>query len=102
VTHVVTAACIGSKDQSCVEVCPVDCIYEAAEMLVIHPDECIDCGACVPECPVDAICHEDDVPAASAPFVAVNAAIAGGVAAVDTAVSHALDATTDHIQLRGR
>ena len=60
--YVITEACIGVKDKSCVDVCPVDCIYEGEQMLFIHPDECIDCGACEPECPVTAICPEEDVP----------------------------------------
>src|SRR5260370_34936696 len=54
-TYVVTEACIKCKYTDCVEVCPVDCFYEGENMLVIHPDECLDCGVCVPECPVDAI-----------------------------------------------
>jgi ferredoxin len=54
-TYVVTEACIRCKFQDCVEVCPVDCFYEGDNMLVIHPDECIDCGVCEPECPVEAI-----------------------------------------------
>ncbi|HUF57210.1 MAG TPA: ferredoxin FdxA [Thermohalobaculum sp.] len=54
-TYVVTDACIRCKYTDCVEVCPVDCFYEGENMLVIHPDECIDCGVCEPECPVDAI-----------------------------------------------
>ncbi len=54
-TYVVTEACIKCKYQDCVEVCPVDCFYEGENMLVINPDECIDCGVCEPECPVDAI-----------------------------------------------
>jgi ferredoxin len=54
-TYVVTEACIKCKYMDCVEVCPVDCFYEGENMLVIHPDECIDCGVCEPECPVDAI-----------------------------------------------
>ena len=54
-TYVVTEACIKCKYTDCVEVCPVDCFYEGDNMLVIHPDECIDCGVCEPECPVDAI-----------------------------------------------
>ncbi|MCA8868562.1 MAG: ferredoxin family protein [Rhodobacteraceae bacterium] len=54
-TYVVTDACIMCKYTDCVEVCPVDCFYEGENMLVIHPDECIDCGVCEPECPVDAI-----------------------------------------------
>ena len=54
-TYIVNDACIGCKYTDCVEVCPVDCFYEGENMLVIHPDECIDCGVCEPECPVDAI-----------------------------------------------
>ena len=54
-TYVVTEVCIKCKYTDCVEVCPVDCFYEGANMLVIHPDECIDCGVCEPECPVEAI-----------------------------------------------
>ncbi len=54
-TFVITEACIKCKYMDCVEVCPVDCFYEGENMLVIHPDECIDCGVCVPECPVEAI-----------------------------------------------
>ena len=61
-TYVVTENCIKCKYMDCVEVCPVDCFYEGENMLVIHPDECIDCGACVPACPVDAIYPEEDVP----------------------------------------
>jgi len=54
-TYVVKDSCIRCKYMDCVEVCPVDCFYEGENMLVIHPDECIDCGVCEPECPVDAI-----------------------------------------------
>jgi NAD-dependent dihydropyrimidine dehydrogenase PreA subunit len=53
VTYVITEPCIGTKDQSCVEVCPVDCIYDAGDHFMINPEECIDCGACEPECPVE-------------------------------------------------
>jgi NAD-dependent dihydropyrimidine dehydrogenase PreA subunit len=60
--YVITEACISVKDKSCVDVCPVDCIYEGEDQLYIHPDECIDCGACEPECPVTAIFPEEDVP----------------------------------------
>ncbi|MEM6625153.1 MAG: ferredoxin FdxA [Pseudomonadota bacterium] len=61
-TYLVVDACIRCKHMDCVEVCPVDCFYEGENMLVIHPDECIDCGVCEPECPVDAIVPdtEDD------------------------------------------
>ncbi len=71
-TYVITEACIGVKDRACVDVCPVDCIYEADDQLMIHPDECIDCGACEPECPVTAIYPEEDVPEALKAFIAKN------------------------------
>ena len=54
-THVVVSACVDKKYQECVAVCPVECFKEAGTYLVIDPDECIDCGACIPECPVEAI-----------------------------------------------
>ena len=59
-TYVVTESCIKCKYTDCVEVCPVDCFYEGENMLVIHPDECIDCGVCEPECPADAILADTD------------------------------------------
>ena len=59
-TFVVTEVCIKCKYTDCVEVCPVDCFYEGENMLVIHPDECIDCGVCEPECPIDAIVPDSD------------------------------------------
>lgn len=59
-TFVVTEACIRCKYTDCVEVCPVDCFYEGENMLVINPDECIDCGVCEPECPIDAILPDTD------------------------------------------
>ncbi|MCB0325528.1 MAG: ferredoxin family protein [Bdellovibrionales bacterium] len=95
-TYVVTEPCIGTKDRSCVEVCPVDCFYNHADpqlndkvgkpapkegdvgMLVIHPDECIHCGACEPECPVEAIFEDDDVPEQMTDFTALNAKITEG------------------------
>ena len=58
----ITEPCIGTKDQSCVEVCPVDCIHDAGDHFMINPEKCIDCGACEPECPVEAIYPEDEVP----------------------------------------
>lgn len=60
-THLVTNNCINCKYTDCVIVCPVDCFYEGPNFLAINPDECIDCGVCIPECPVKAIVHEDDV-----------------------------------------
>ncbi len=59
-TFVVTDACIKCKYTDCVEVCPVDCFYEGENTLVIHPDECIDCGVCEPECPIEAIIPDTD------------------------------------------
>jgi len=59
-TYVVTEACIKCKYTDCVEVCPVDCFYEGENMLAINPDECIDCGVCEPECPVEAIKPESE------------------------------------------
>jgi NAD-dependent dihydropyrimidine dehydrogenase PreA subunit len=62
VTYVIAQPCVDLKDKACIEECPVDCIYEGERMLYIHPDECVDCGACEPVCPVEAIYYEDDVP----------------------------------------
>jgi len=62
-TYVVTQACIKCKYTDCVEVCPVDCFYEGENMLVIHPDECIDCGVCEPECPAEAIMPDSEAEA---------------------------------------
>jgi NAD-dependent dihydropyrimidine dehydrogenase PreA subunit len=61
-TYVITEACIDCIHRSCVKECPVDCIYEGARALYIQPDECINCGACVPVCPEEAIYYEDDLP----------------------------------------
>jgi NAD-dependent dihydropyrimidine dehydrogenase PreA subunit len=61
-TYVIGKPCVDVMDRSCVEECPVDCIYEGERALYIHPDECVDCGACEPVCPVEAIFYEDDVP----------------------------------------
>lgn len=61
-TYVIALPCVDVKDRACVDECPVDCIYEGQRMLYIHPDECIDCGACEPVCPVEAIYYEDDLP----------------------------------------
>ncbi|MDC0358652.1 ferredoxin family protein [Oligoflexia bacterium] len=93
-TRVVTRACIGSKDRSCVEVCPVNCFYDIRKkeyndkygipadgedgdvnvgLLVIDPDECIDCGACESECPVDAIYEDSDVSDEDQDFIEINA-----------------------------
>lgn len=79
--YVITEPCIGVKDRSCVAVCPVDCIHEGTvevdgkvfDQLFIDPDECIDCGLCEPECPVDAIFMADEVPDNWANFIQINA-----------------------------
>jgi len=76
VTHVVTDACLRCKYTDCVEVCPVDCFHEGPLFLVIDPDECIDCAVCIPECPVNAIFAEGDMPAEFAPFLELNARLA--------------------------
>jgi len=72
-TFVVGENCIRCKHTDCVEVCPVDCFYEGPNMLVINPDECIDCALCEPECPVDAIYAEDELPEEQAEFLELNA-----------------------------
>jgi ferredoxin len=79
---IITDPCIETKDTACVDVCPVDCIHPRKDepefaqttMLYIHPEECIDCGACEPECPVEAIFPEDALPEKWEPFVKINAA----------------------------
>lgn len=71
-TYVVTESCIKCKYTDCVEVCPVDCFHEGANMLAINPEECIDCSLCVPECPVDAIFAEDDIPEGQHKFLEIN------------------------------
>ena len=71
-TYVITSPCVDVKDLACVEECPVDCIYEGNRMLYIQPDECVDCGACEPVCPVEAIYYEDDVPEEWSAFYDVN------------------------------
>ncbi|HAN98384.1 MAG TPA: ferredoxin [Planctomycetaceae bacterium] len=72
-THVVTKPCHGCRYTDCVVVCPVECFHEGEQMLYINPDDCIDCEACVPECPVEAIFHEDDVPAEWKQYIELNA-----------------------------
>ena len=70
--YIIAEACIDVKDRGCVDVCPVDCIYEGPDQLYIHPDECIDCGACEPECPVTAIFAEEDVPEDQTAYIEKN------------------------------
>ena len=72
-TYEVTESCIKCKYTDCVEVCPVDCFYEGPEFLVIHPDECTDCGLCEPECPIEAIFADDELPQNQIDFIEINA-----------------------------
>jgi len=72
VTYVIAQPCVDVKDKGCIEECPVDCIYEGNRMLYIQPDECVDCGACEPVCPVEAIYYEDDVPSQWSEFSKIN------------------------------
>ena len=78
-TFVIAMPCVDVKDRACVDECPVDCIYEGERMLYIHPDECTECGACEPVCPVEAIYCESDVPQPWRRFQAVNAEFFDGV-----------------------
>ena len=71
-TYIIAEPCIDIKDRSCVDVCPVDCIHEFGRILIIDPEECIDCGACEPECPVEAIFPEDALPDKWNAFVEIN------------------------------
>ena len=75
-TFVVGENCIKCKFTDCVEVCPVDCFYEGPNFLVIHPDECIDCALCEPECPANAIFSDDELPEDQREFLALNAELA--------------------------
>ena len=72
-THVVTESCIKCRYTDCVDVCPVDCFKIGPNFIVIDPDECIDCAVCIPECPVNAIYPEEDVPEDQREFIQINA-----------------------------
>jgi NAD-dependent dihydropyrimidine dehydrogenase PreA subunit len=76
-TYVIAEPCVDVKDQACVQECPVDCIYEGDRTLYIHPVECIDCAACEPACPVEAIFYEDDLPDEWSMFKPINAEFFG-------------------------
>ena len=82
-TFVVTENCIKCKYTDCVDVCPVDCFHEGPNFLVIDPEECIDCQLCVPECPVDAIFDEEDLPGNQQHFLALNAELAAKWPVID-------------------
>ena len=75
-THIVLDSCIRCKYTDCVDVCPVDCFREGPNMLVIDPDECIDCAVCIPECPAEAIVAEEDVPKGQEQYIELNAELA--------------------------
>ena len=79
-TFIVGDNCIRCKHTDCVEVCPVDCFYEGPNFLVIHPDECIDCALCEPECPVDAIYAEDELPEDQQEFPCLECRVGGSLA----------------------
>ncbi|MCE4268733.1 ferredoxin [Rhodococcus sp. ACPA4] len=70
--YVVTEACVDVQDKSCMQECPADCIFEGGRMTYINPDLCIDCGACVPSCPVDAIFYEAEIPGDQEHYIGVN------------------------------
>ncbi|MEC3953897.1 ferredoxin [Nocardia sp. CDC153] len=72
-TYVIGAACVDVLDKACIEECPMDCIYTGNRMAYIHPDQCTDCGACEPACPVEAIYYEDDIPSDQQQFITENA-----------------------------
>ncbi len=91
-TFVVTDNCIRCKYTDCVEVCPVDCFREGPNMLVIDPNECIDCNLCVPECPVDAIYAEEELPESKKAFIQLNADLARHWPLITTMKQAPLDA----------
>ncbi len=82
-TYTIALPCVDLKDRACVDECPVDCIYEGNRMLYIHPDECVDCGACEPVCPVEAIFYEDDVPDEWKDYTEANAEFFNDIPASD-------------------
>ncbi len=91
-TFVVTESCIRCKYTDCVEVCPVDCFYEGPNFLVINPDECIDCALCEPECPVNAIYSEDELPESQADFKEINARLSQEWPNITTKIPAPIDA----------
>ena len=90
-TYIISEPCIDIKDRSCVDVCPVDCIHEFERILIIDPEECIDCGACEPECPVEAIFPEDALPDKWEAFVKINYAFPEGAGVINPLVQQYAD-----------
>jgi ferredoxin len=106
-THVVTESCIKCKYTDCVDVCPVDCFREGPNMLVIEPDECIDCAVCIPECPVNAIYADVDIPAGQEKFLELNAELSRTLPSITTKKAAPSDAdewkdVTDKLHLLER
>jgi ferredoxin len=91
-TFVVTESCIKCKYTDCVEVCPVDCFHVGPNMLVIDPEECIDCTLCEPECPVDAIYDEDELPEGQEKFLELNAELSRNWPVLTQAIDPPADA----------
>jgi NAD-dependent dihydropyrimidine dehydrogenase PreA subunit len=88
VAYVIAQPCVDVKDKACIEECPVDCIYEGDRTLYIHPDECVDCGACEPVCPTEAIFYEDDVPEQWKDFIKAGAEFFDGIGSPGGAAAH--------------
>jgi len=102
VTYIIAEPCIDILDRSCVDVCPVDCIHEFKRQLIIDPEECIDCGACEPECPVEAIFPEDALPDKWEPFVKINYAYSEGPEVVNPLVdAYATEHDVQNLPLEG-
>ena len=91
-THIVTESCIKCRYTDCVDVCPVDCFRKGPNFLVIDPEECIDCAVCIPECPVEAIYAEEDVPEDQKEFIEINAELSKMWPSITRAESHLDDA----------
>lgn len=101
-TFVVGENCINCKHTDCVEVCPVDCFYEGPNFLVIHPDECIDCALCEPECPVNAIFSEDELPDDQKEFLKLNKDLAEKWSAAGKNITEMTDAPADAEEWDGK
>ena len=93
--YVVGKGCIGCKHTTCVSVCPVDAFHEGPNFLVINPDECIDCDICVPECPEEAIFHEDEMPSDQIQFIEINEKFSQIWPVIDTEKEPLLDGSTE-------